>query len=564
MGIFSDNEAGAGVGASGASVLPANTLKMNAMPGVVAGELLSLLENKRVATFKPFIGVTVEGNNTAPLSTAFAAANVLTGSATGVEYTNVCELSNGNIAIIGCKAATNQVVVTIRTPVGGQVLDEFNVQANSGGTNIYTAIAALPNEKFVVVWQTGTNPYKIKAAIYNNDGSLAVAAFDVYVSAGTTNMAVQVIGFSNGNFAVVYQEGSASSPTRYRIYDSTGAAVIAAQTLSAVTNDVARLKKLSNGNMLIFWRESSSYKFMVIDQVGTIVVSVQTLTTTGSQTGPRYVMISYFAVAELAGGNLVFMTPNNANQQPTIHIRTAAGAVVTSWSLSSTYYGDLMTPAIIPNDRGGFAIAGLMNSNFYYSTYTAAGVAEQATPVSIANMSVSPNYNGTGTYCQCAGIYIDGWGYLVIAIGYHDANNLTTMVVGLFRESISTVNSVAPEYRWAQIGSSIVEEASQTGYRLPVFLGKSSHRVVPWFYQASNGNAMKMVAYNTMRSSILGVAQNSYDAVQPISIETIGLFRLPASQEMGLSVAFDHRTNSVTGNKGTFVGRNLNLSGPTL
>lgn len=165
-------------------------------------------DNKTNSLFA-FLRVDAAGNIATPLTNISAATRDYNC------YTNMAELSNGNLAF-SYQITGNQYALRIFKPDGTPVTNEISVQQTGTGNgncsyqSAYSGtISANNNGSFLVTYHCYENT-NLYGSLYNNDGSQVTVGGVQHFSIGThaTNPMQSVMGLSDNNFMVAFNNGT--------------------------------------------------------------------------------------------------------------------------------------------------------------------------------------------------------------------------------------------------------------------------------------------------------------------------------------------------------------------
>ena len=140
-------------------------------------------------------------------------------------------------------------------PVG-----EFRVNTYTTDDQEYPDIAVLPNDNFVVVWQTdvGGGDYDINAQIFDSSGNKIGSEFRVNQATANPQEYPAIAVFSDGNFVVVWQGQDSDTTGVYaRIFSSNGTPItgdILVNTTETGSQENPDVAVLPDNNFVIVWQ----------------------------------------------------------------------------------------------------------------------------------------------------------------------------------------------------------------------------------------------------------------------------------------------------------------------
>ena len=198
----------------------------------------------------------IVGSNGSPAGGEFLVNSTTAGAQTD---SSVAGLTGGSMVVTFTDYSVDaggDVRARLFTSAGAAVDLDFGV-VTATNDDSDSDVAALADGGFVVTWTRdfGMGDRDIRAAVYNNDGSVRTALLPVDAATDSASHA-QVIGLQNGNFVVVWEkEAAAGGPTSvwFRIFDSSGAPVTSAAVMDAVgsINEDAQIVALRDGGFAV-------------------------------------------------------------------------------------------------------------------------------------------------------------------------------------------------------------------------------------------------------------------------------------------------------------------------
>ncbi len=179
----------------------------------------------------------------------------------------------------------------------GPMIDVFT---GDYAINYGNNISALPNGRFVVVWNNhDTNPYTIMGVVYNANGSVGTG-FTVNTSSGYVYDSPDVTSLANGQFVVAWIGETADSYSEVdaQIFNSNGTPTTVEFSTDELAGQWPSMTVLKNGNLVIVGTSATS-------NVGTVEVYNPngTIVSGDTYTLPPYV--DFPKVAALPSGGFV-------------------------------------------------------------------------------------------------------------------------------------------------------------------------------------------------------------------------------------------------------------------
>ena len=525
---------------------PREVIGMTMNAAFAAGDLILNNESGIGSVFNPAVGV-ANSNVTTVGPTALKANTNLEGNLYGINgqtpFQNTCELGNGNAAFCysgdGVTATTN-VNVRIMTPLGVDVIPKL-IASTDTTVNCYR-VAKLNATQFVLAWSQGTN---LKFMILNNDGTTAVAAATVSVLGATGSLDNWSMAVLNSTDIIFAYDKQTSRNCVFQRYNAAGVAQGAETTVDAAAN-IQRIavKALSTGEFIVFFRRSAAtaaFKWGRYSALGVIVGAVVTITTASTLSGG----MPSNGIIELSGGRIVIAAPGSADNSPDLYIYTAANALVTTIDLGTSTYCSNEFPQLIALTSGGFAHVARSQTPTTYLT-----LFDQNGGTVMAAKSIDNGSDGSNAAARGSGVFafsLGAAGYVCFVIGYN--NGTGNYTARLFQCSTAGVVTGTPVVLQSSINTGL-------GTNSAVLL---SSGIVAYQYFIATGTALLHGLYNTMRKSILGVADNSGAAGATAKVKTKGTYTINQGSSFGGN--FDQRTATVPGPRGTVVGNGAVLFG---
>jgi len=168
-----------------------------------------------------------------------------------------------------------------------------NVQAYINAQNAVAELNSTPEyeikqvgQKYFAAWAEGSG--SIKSQIFDSSGSATLATPKLITSSSSATMALmQLAALSNGNVAVFWEESTYSFLRQYtyksQVFDSSGVAQSDVNSIAsgqAHTNHVSinTIASFANNNMVVFYNEENSLKYQMLDSYGRALSSATPIT----------------------------------------------------------------------------------------------------------------------------------------------------------------------------------------------------------------------------------------------------------------------------------------------
>lgn len=461
-------------------------------------------------------------------------------------YSRMCELGNGNIAIVytGDNSASTTVNVQIQifNQSGDPVVNLTNISTDSSIGGI--KISKLNSTQFIVAWSI---LYSLKFIILNNDGTVAVAA--TTVSASLKGNSYEYWNFTvttNNNIVFAYIKAT-SSDLVFSRYNSSGVLQGTETVIDAGANSsFFSLYACANGNFIVYYKRTVATvarKFARYNSSGVLQGSIVTLVTSTSQITNG---ILESGVTELSNGNMVFISESPTTTDPDIYIYNSANVLVKSIDLGVAgaaaipigfATGEFPCLTALPN--GGFAVTGRRQyGGACFCTYDSSGnsVIQLKSVTGVTGGNVSANGICTKT------IYSAEIGFIVAKFDVETYTYCTLFILNDAGELEGTPVIIQPSSVYVYNGDMLLLSSG-----IVVLQGRIS------------SSAMGMGMYHPVKRSVLGVALDSVTYGQTPRIATKGNFTI--NQNIIGTQYEDTRTNTAPGAKATIIGNQVILGG---
>lgn len=506
---------------------------------IAAGELVTLYESGKVARTNETLGMTLENNTTNGLTVVNASAAITsTNYASCVNAQQIAWLGSGNYvqAYTGDGAtSTTGLSLLIKNSLGNSLYPVISVSsAASIGT---VRVAKLSSSQFLVAWSESTT---FKFAIYNNDGSVAVAAATIATLSASTPETNNVGVLATGDIVFAYQK-TASTDLAFKRYSSLGVLQGSETVIEAASagRQVA-IRPCASGDFIVFYYRSAAtavYKFARYTSAGVIsgsVTSLGTSTTEYTRGKPNG------AIVELTNLNIAMVACAPGSANASIYIYNPSNVLVSRIDFAAGSHSSAAIPQLVKTD-GGMALVGLSSADLTMQVLTVDGGIVTAV-VTLISMTTGA---GAGTNIDAYNI---GVGFVVAVC--------TSTGGGSYNVRLIELDTLL-----AAKGSGINLEA--TGATLNNALSSAMSPNYLLVTQYTSSTSVKSSVYKCLRSSVFGVSQFSAGEGSNVTANTAGSFQLPGSQRFINAGTFDQRTATIPGNRGIIAGNGVYLAGLT-
>jgi len=275
---------------------------------LLSGQVLSVAEVRRFRTSGDHGSVSVNGTETTAEFSQLSYEQQVsqfqgTNFSSGGVNPSVSLLSNGNI--IAVWHSSNQdgngsgIVGRLFAANGNPLGNEFLVNTYITGEQTSPYVCGLTNGNFVVTWQslsqesTGYAGWGDYGQVYDQYGTKVGSEFQVNTYANDNQNDPQIVGLSDGGFAVAwvsYSQDGSGYGVYSQIYNSNGSkrgGEFRVNTATSGEQAFHCIAALSNGDFVVTWQEydpspfrGKGYFFKVLSASGTQIVADTRITST--------------------------------------------------------------------------------------------------------------------------------------------------------------------------------------------------------------------------------------------------------------------------------------------
>lgn len=273
-----------------------------------------------------------------------------------------------------------------------------------------------------------------------------------------------------------------------------GVTLVGSNVQSPADVNVLQAKRLTNGNFVVVWRESSTgnVKFMIVDASLIIVVAATTVANSSSSA-------TYIGLVALTGGGFVVSYPANSTRFPTFAVYTNAGGVTTGPTTAASAIGEIA--AICPSGTG-FALAyhpqGITAASL--GTFTSTG----AVNVAMAALTGTGVSRNTVSYYRTLDLVQLSGGNLAMGLSHGDGTD-GTITIQTFTSARVAVSNAATVF---------VSGSRPEGHQIVLFPDAAD---CFWITLCNINGGFQARRYNAS-----GVAQSTLNALPSTSISTTG------------------------------------------
>jgi len=480
-----------------------------------------------------------------------------------------------SVAYYSTASSSSVSTNTPATVVGPTVLANITCDAISS--------CSLPNGNFVVVWRTGS-PYTIFAYVYSSTGVL-ITTINVGTSSDGNVYESKVAALSGGGFVVAY--GSTNTTLNLAVYSS-GYALTSSTSFSmgsfslTLQFDIAGLQ---NNNFVIFYINPGSSSGSASVYTSTLSL-LQTITLSNQPQG--------LAIAGNSWGG--FALGYWAAAAGTTYFYSYVPTGTSTWAQSGfntnpTLSAYVQNPQLVATQSGLNIYTGYSSAYPCYGMFNSNGNALIPATAALTSWPLGSANNPTSY--PMLGIGMTGNGSVVIATSY-DSSNL-----GIGSVPSQMTFSTGQNLAFQVTGTQNVPMFSNNGYTFSGIPGINAQpRVTPGVgnnaivtYRGlsgfpnfviingtSNSNVYIVSAGSTVSSPVpvaptansaaingvlAGVAVTSAAAASTGQLAVGGQVLLGSSYTSTATGAFDGTGQAVSGIRGTFNGRSVNIQGNT-
>jgi hypothetical protein len=507
-----------------------------------------------------------------PITSTVVSTTSITGQPVGALIPS--SVTPNSVGYYSTASSTSVVTNTPVTVSGPFILNSSDCDA--------IASCSLPNGGFVIAYRP-TSSYAVSANVYNSFGSLltTVGGFtDTYTSG---LYSVKVCALSGGGFALAY--ANSSTIINLKVYSSgyilTGSTTITQYGFSTNYNfDMCGLQ--GDNFAIVFSNDGTNGALRVYSSA---LSNVYSYSLSGTPQGFSCAGNSWggFAVAYYSGGQMYFRS--------FVPISTSSWALVTTSTWSSDAY--TQNPQMCATQSGmyittsntsGYPTYGMMNdtgsNNVYYTgALTSWPVGSASNPTSYpmmgigmtgnGNVVIATSYGSTSLGIACAAAQITWSNGQSFPYQNSSGANIAVMFSNSAYSTSTIVQGVSAQPRVTPLlgNNCVVSFRGTSGYPSFIIVNGNSNSNVYSVVAGTTVSAPVPIAPVTASAVITGVPAGI--AVTSASAGSTGQVAINGQVLMGSSYtstatgAFDGTGNAVSGVKGTFNGRSVNLQGNT-
>lgn len=475
-------------------------------------------------------------------------------------------------------STANSATVVTNTPstVSGPIVVS-NISANS------IASCTLPNGNFVVAWKSSGSPYPVYASVYSLSGSL-ITTVTVSTSGTSNDFSVKVAALSGGGFVVAYTLASTTVAT-LQVFSSgySPTSSVNVNIGGFASNYVFDISGMTDNNFVfVYTTDNSSTTYAnvynssltLLSQISTTGLA-QSLTVAGNHHGG-------FAVCGWYGG------AGTGYSQTFVPTAPNTWTAVTTMSFGMSAY--VQSPQLCATESGMYIYTSYESAYPDYSMFTDSGPATIPSTAALSSWPVGSGSNPTSY--PMLGIGLTGNGNVVIATAFDS----TQIGIACLPAQMTFSNGQPLPYQTATDGSNVTM-FSNNAYKFSGSFGLSAQPRIT----SGVGNNCVLTYLNTSRfptvliingtslsnsySIVAGVTPSALTPIAPATTPSniTGVFAgvaitnatagstgqlakngqvlLGASYTSTAVGAFDSTGAAVSGVKGTFNGRSVNLQG---
>jgi hypothetical protein len=531
---------------------PQGTFRLVVGQATTAGDLLSNSESGVAVITSPIAGMANENNTTAGVQVVATPTLSEASGNWGKRYgraRTMCELGNGNIAYTYSgdgTTATTALNLRIKSLLGGTVA-RATISSSSGISGY--RVQKINATTFAIVWQESTG---LKLAIYNNDGTVAVAVAAVATLGAAAEYVWNFDVLANGDIAIAYlKTGGAFSFSRF---NSSGALQGVETLIEGVGGGSANgvcVRPLAAGGFVIAYARSAdqAYRFGRYNASGTLQGAVTTLRIASNagqaaDGGGNYEQMC----VELTNGNLVFQVTGTTDGYIDLLVYSSAGSLLTTVDLGTNTLVSMPGEwASLAVTSSGFGVANRQSAN-YQSLAIFDNNGGTIFPPTTLGIGGSGGSSVGRSNCGTLLVSLGAAGFAMLTVGWDNANSFYDVRL----ISVSPTGVASPNAAQFESGTSVSMADA-------CIVLTSSGLLALSYVGATSGVGPKFGVYKVMRRSVLGVALETVAKGAQCRIGTKGTYTLNTDYAQGGN--FDNRANVIPGTRGTVAGTIAQLLG---
>lgn len=571
---------------------------------IVAGQLVKMYEDGTVdhVTTGSYLSINTENTTAIPGSMALPprSDNAVFSTAWALDdpYADkLIQLANGNIVEVVSPGtgATYITYLQIYTPSGQPLNPGSSIQ----GAYDPTGSGSLQSSR-LFAFGKNNNLSKGAGGFVNISSNASGAIFATWFNeAVTTILTMQssstvnisntiyqwaggIVGNTSNNIVVSYSKDSTKNyGVFFQRFDSEGqrqGAEITVEPANGFYGYRQRITPLANSDFLITYGHSANGGCMRTARFS--MANNATVFPSQNVAGNSY----YFQygstkhqVVELPNGNLVFSVRNQVNNCMQIAILGPTGANVAFFTPNTAYSDNTnMANPIFPTVDGGFGVITSISGANYVATWSANG----AQNLPFTKFDERKQYNYLTTYTNASpssysfvhAYAVGNFVYVYQRINSGNPSSMRTFVVdyttGRLINETTTQRGGLSSGAFAYIANSAPPadmDYQAYGYAMTggdSILLQNKSMFVNMTDGGSDGVGIKQYRqmFNPLRASVIGVALNSANIGNTVTITTKGMYTVPPNQAYPAG-KFDGRRSIIRGVKGSIAGRTLYLEG---
>ena len=507
-----------------------------------------------------------------PISSVTGPAFVVSGVPAGASIPST--VNPNSLSFYSTTTSTTVATNTPSTVSGPTVIS--SVSCNS------IANCTLPNGNFVVAYRLSSSPYTVYASVYSSAGSL-ITTTTVGSGSSGENFSVRVAALSGGGFVVAFTSTNASTATLqvynsgYSATSSVNIAIASFSTslnfdISGMTDDNFVFVACIDGSTTYAYIYNSSLTLLAQPNLSPIN---QSLAVAGNAYG-GFCVAGWYS----AGGTGYFL--------PFVPTATNTWTNVTTASFGMSAF--VQSPQLCGTESGMYIFTSYESAYPDYSMCTDAGPTTVPSSAALTSWPLGSSNNPTSY--PMLGIGLTGNGNVVIATAYDS----TQIGIACLPAQMTFSNGQPLPYQIAGAGTNVIM-FSNNGYSVSGSYGLSAqpritsgvgNNIVLTFLNTNRYPTILIIngtSNSTVYPIVAGVTPSALTAIAPATTSGVisGVFAgvaitnatagstgqlanngqvlLGASYTSTATGAFDSTGAAVSGVKGTFNGRSVNLQG---
>lgn len=445
-----------------------------------------------------------------------------------------CSLSNGGFVIAYRNSTTNAVTAKVFSPSGG-VVSTIAVGTSTLSSISYSVrVAPLTDGGFVVAYVNSAAVINLQ--VYSSSYALTTSATRAIYNSFATNYNFDMCGLLNNNFAIIHSVDGSTAIAR--VYDSSLTIIYSSSAFSGTPQGMAIAGNSWGGFAISYYTGSGNFRAFVPTGTSTWAAGSALTWSMGA-------FIQNPQMVATQSGAYIITSYNSGYPNYAVFSDAGATSITATGALSSWPWSSGNNPTSQP--MMGLGLTG--NGNVVYAT-SYGGTSNQSLGIGTMAAQVTWSTNQQLPYQQGTSFNLGGGFFSPTS---YNTNNI---VKGLDAQPrivpLIGNNCLITFFNTNSYPAYIIVNANSYSSIYTVTAGVTASAPIP---------VAPITASGVITGVFAGVAITSATAGSTGQLATNGQVLLGSSYTSTATGAFDSTGNAVSGVKGTFNGRSVNLQG---